>query len=547
MASTDTGFTPVPSPVITTIAGAGAGSVYTQSYVPRPSVAPMTGVPDDPVDAFLLSPVGPRRDLGSTMRSGNPFTPPPEGRLPGQNQDLSLREELAELKQLVTLLTRLVTQNQQNPQPAKKKAAPPGMFEMGGATSMAEHLRRFEDYFLKTYPESYDTMAEHLPMYLPQPAREYYQVLKQSYTDYEDLKYHLLRWYKEQSDYDKMMGAREFNRLHMERGETVSAFAIRLVGKAQRCFPGSSVKELAAVRERFLEGLPRSIGEVVRSDIYREEALRSAEVPWERMVALATRMERDLRTSETQVCQLEQGLEYQALETPSGRATVASVTPPMSCCPSCCSGRANGRKNPVETQTVPGWAQIEEVAVSPGCTTGRKNPFVAESVPGWAQSEEAVVEPRGSYAWAVQQGNGPRGRMPNRPPPPQQKPRNRGKPTPQEPRSPRTNATNPFTKGRDQQGKAGSSGYPEKCWECDSREHTYARCPQRPFCEWCGKRGHSHQQCYMAQGICYWCQKTGHRSSDCPTKQRTSLPPGCKCPICRGPHLGRYCPQNAGN
>ena len=65
----------------------------------------------------------------------------------------------------------------------------------------------------------------------------------------------------------------------MEKRETVSAFAIRLVGKAQRCFPGSIVKELAAVRKRFFEGLPRNIGEVVRSDVYREEALRSAEVP----------------------------------------------------------------------------------------------------------------------------------------------------------------------------------------------------------------------------------------------------------------------------
>ena len=111
MMSTDICFTLLPSTVITTIAGAGACSVYTQSNVPRPSVAPMTGSPETLGINFLLSPVGPRRDLGSPVRSGNLFTPPPERESPDQCQDSGLREELSELKQLVTLLARLVTQN----------------------------------------------------------------------------------------------------------------------------------------------------------------------------------------------------------------------------------------------------------------------------------------------------------------------------------------------------------------------------------------------------------------------------------------------------
>ena len=40
--------------------------------------------------------------------------------------------------------------------------------------------------------------------------------------------------------------------------------------------------------------------------------------------------------------------------------------------------------------------------------------------------------------------------------------------------------------------------------------------------------------------ICYYCWKEGHLKSDCPQASKPLLGP---CPVCKGPHWGRDCPQ----
>jgi hypothetical protein len=70
-----------------------------------------------------------------------------------------------------------------------------------------------------------------------------------------------------------------------------------------------------------------------------------------------------------------------------------------------------------------------------------------------------------------------------------------------------------------------------------------SQCRARPFCQYCGKRGHTFNDCYTAQKKCLHCKQEGHLVNECPEKKKSQV---C-CPFCQKDHLGMDCPTKGGN
>ena len=75
--------------------------------------------------------------------------------------------------------------------------------------------------------------------------------------------------------------------------------------------------------------------------------------------------------------------------------------------------------------------------------------------------------------------------------------------------------------------------------------------PKDKNCTYCGRIGHTIEECYKANGICSYCKIKGHIRSDCrniPRERRVDNIITMRCPYCTGKHLGMNCPsRNRGN
>lgn len=67
------------------------------------------------------------------------------------------------------------------------------------------------------------------------------------------------------------------------------------------------------------------------------------------------------------------------------------------------------------------------------------------------------------------------------------------------------------------------------------------RFPVPPTCDWCGRRGHREETCWLKQGPCNSCGALGHKMEACPKSNQTGVTPVCS--LCSGRHYGMTCPN----
>ena len=60
-------------------------------------------------------------------------------------------------------------------------------------------------------------------------------------------------------------------------------------------------------------------------------------------------------------------------------------------------------------------------------------------------------------------------------------------------------------------------------------------------CQWCGKRSHTEQGCWLKAGLCLACGSKEHSVDACPKRTADDNREKPQCSICGGPHLGKDC------
>lgn len=450
-----------------------------------------------------------------------------------QNRELtqSNREILAELRHLIQTLAIHKPHRQ----------LPLGKYHLDRGETLLQFLNRFEQYVRVTYPDSpLEEWGTFLEGHLDGEIKRVYEVLVKSSVGYTHLKNNLLIWFKEQVIKEEQNYMNQFYEAVIQPSETVPLFALRLLGLAENAFPGNDPKNMKLVRDKFLNCLTPQQQQQVRSQITCCQVMsKGVPISWETLVHLVD------QTVTPPTASQAPNLPTNAIPTSTSSRT--EPTPPPQ--PEVIDLNVAQPSNILTQEYYNQNYRQPNYTYSPGYTP-ESIPYLPY-LPNVYSLGPAQNNPPSYAQMAAQphQNTQPPSQPPSWPQP------NNAKGSGRQQRQQQTRTSSSSSQPNTQQNRRGSrSSQPRSprpndqevcCNYCKEPGHDVRQCTKRPYCHFCGKRGHVASECYTAEGKCIHCKTLGHLVQDCPTrKQRreSRIDTPC-CPYCKGGHLGMNCQQ----
>src|SRR5215469_5611359 len=376
----------------------------------------------------------------------------------------------------------------------RSKVIPPGKYRSDGGEPLLVYLQRFEDYVKHTYPGSQSGMTFLLENYLQDHILEVYKLSLQTTTDYSEIKELLLKWEKQRLKNKGERYAQDYRNIVRRPDESIRLYAMRFIALAEKAFPGSDVRTLPTVRDKFIGELPANAQAAVRSSIISLETIMGFKVKWDNLVVIV----------ETSLAQLAQGTNV---------PVPIHTEPPI----------INLETTTAETCM---WA-TQGVLPQPPLTYAQKLKLPQVQQP--AIQKPPKKSPNVQMNQNSQPQNNPQGAKPKAPK--IHVNYNQGKPS--RGQSPVSNA------GSNRSTSPSSNS--DFCSYCRREGHRIINCPQRPLCLFCSKRGHTADRCYSAINRCIRCEVDGHILENCPKSRKNLSNPTLECPLCNGAHYGKDC------
>src|SRR5215469_15732167 len=376
----------------------------------------------------------------------------------------------------------------------RSKVIPPGKYRTDGGEPLLVYLKRFEDYVKHTYPGSQSGMTFLLENYLQEHILEVYKLSLQTTTDYPEIKELLLKWERNRLKNKGERYAQDYKTIVRRPNESIQLYAMRFIALAEKAFPGSDVRTLPTVRDKFIGELPANVQAAVRSSIISIETIMGLTVRWDNLVAII----------ETSLAQLAQG---------------TSVSSPINTEPAI----INLEQTTAETCM---WA-VQGVLPQPPPTYAQKLKLPQVQQPATPKPPKKNQNTQSNQN--NQQQNNSQGAKPKAP----KIHVNYSQGKPSRGQSPVSNA------GSNRSTSPSSNS--DFCNYCRREGHRIVNCPQRPLCLFCSKRGHTADRCYSAVNRCIRCEVDGHIVDDCPKGRKSLSNPNLECPLCNGAHYGKDC------
>lgn len=489
-------------------------------------------------------------NIGNPSVGTQNFSQPP----PGQGEytyinTAILQTLVSQFQQMMTTLASLVDSlNRHRPY----RVAPIGKFHVERGEPLPRFLDKFEEYASLMYPDS--TPEGWLPLlesHLEGEAKQAYNALIRNATSYTHLKNGLLDWFREKVQKQSKEHTTKFYDAKIQTNETIPIYALRLLGLADRAFPGNDPKKLKTVQEKLLTCLPPEQQKVVRSQITVCEVAQGGKpLAWDGLIHLMDQYYPRVATSTTDhatASRRSSGVtvtpQYPTPPSPPIQTEVVDLTQPEVVDlavyqPEPVSSMYYFNQNGPQTSNIytqppqplyPSYAQMAQMSATPPLVP--QQPVTPPPAPQIPTTPPPAQRNQQRPQQQLRQRNNPRSRSQQRSQTPPQSPRsphsqyNQNNPNNRTPASPRQNV---------------------QCNYCKSEGHDVRECPQRPYCLYCGKRGHVSEECYASINKCIRCQQLGHVVADCPeraARQQARSTVLC-CPKCRGGHLGINCPQS---
>src|SRR5215469_13034092 len=376
----------------------------------------------------------------------------------------------------------------------RSKVIPPGKYRSDGGEPLLVYLKRFEDYVKHTYPGSQSGMTFLLENYLQDHILEVYKLSLQTTTDYSEIKELLLKWEKQRLKNKGERYAQDYRNIVRRPDESIQLYAMRFIALAEKAFPGSDVRTLPTVRDKFIGELPANVQAAVRSSIISLETIMGLKVKWDNLVVIV----------ETSLAQLAQG---------------TNVSVPINTEPPIIN---------LETTTAETCMWIAQGGLpQPPPTYAQKLKLPQVQQP--ATQKPPKKSPNVQMNQNSQPQNNPQGAKPKAP----KIHINYSQGKPSRGQSPVSNA------GSNRSTSPSSNS--DFCNYCRREGHRIVNCPQRPLCLFCSKRGHTADRCYSAVNRCIRCEVDGHIVENCPKSRKNLSNPNLECPICNGAHYGKDC------
>ena len=344
----------------------------------------------------------------------------------------------------------------------KPKVIPPGKFRFNSGETLIQFFSRFEAYSAAMYPGSTDGMVPLLGSHLDGTALEVYKIISHTSMEYEEVKQRMLQWFREELEKEFKVDAENFTEAVLKENEAIPLFALRLVGLAQRAFPGNDVTKMPIVRQKFLKSLPNEVKQQVDNTLMAIETSLGLQIPWERLVAIVD-------SSFSNKVQQEKGATSGAIPDLMNPGPTFPKVGEISLRTCCCHqltaerGSCSGRQSAVQ-------AQMPAQNVQPQQTVRMQNPPY--------QSHNTYVNGgrRSASTWS-----------------------------------------------RGTSNRRSNNNYSQSCAHCKKTGHSMSQCRARPLCRYCGRRGHLYEDCYLVQNRCLHCKELGHLVANCPIRNNDQL------------------------
>src|SRR5215469_4486237 len=387
----------------------------------------------------------------------------------------------------------------------RSKVIPPGKYRSDGGEPLFVYLKRFEDYVKHTYPGSQSGMTFLLENYLQDHILEVYKLSLQTTTDYPEIKELLLKWEKQRLKNKGERYAQDYRDIVRRPDESIQLYAMRFIALAEKAFPGSDVRTIPTVRDKFIGELPANVQASVRSSIISLETIMGIKVKWDNLVVIV----------ETSLAQLAQGTHVSSLINPEPAIINLEQTTAETCMWATQGGLPQPPPTYAQKLKLP---QVQQPATP---KPPKKNPNTQANQNNQQPNNSQGAKPKAPKIYVnYSQGKPSRGQSPSSNAP------SRGQ-------SPSSNA------GSNRSSSPNSNG--DFCSYCRREGHRIINCPQRPLCLFCSKRGHTADRCYSAVNRCIRCEVDGHIVDDCPKGRKNLSNPNLECPICNGAHYGKDC------
>src|SRR5215469_14148377 len=410
-----------------------------------------------------------------------------------------------------------------------QRVIPPGKYRPDGGEPLFVFLQRYEEYCKATYTGSERGMTFLLEEHLEGSILQVYQLALQNSLEYQQIKKQLLNWEKTQIKRKEERFAQDYETITRGAKETIAIYAMRFITIAERAFPGSDVRKLPTVREKFIATLPAHIQMNVKSAISTIETVMNIPVSWDKLIAI-----------------IEKNMPSNVQETSEVSYT---VTPPVIHLDQTVGGGCFWAPQQVPQQLPMTFAQKVKTNSPPKQNIQAVPNQHAKSqinnqqgfVPNSPINTQGSSGSQKTHNTNNNNNNNNNGKSHNNTNKYNNKNNNNNYNNGTNSNSPRTKRNKTRTASPSVSSSQSSDDTLERCNYCKKDGHNISNCLLRPYCLFCGNRGHTSEKCYSALNKCVRCEIEGHIIDDCPKNKRVIYNANLECPLCNGAHLGKDC------
>lgn len=542
---TDTGALPIVSHI--PLLSAGVSNIATNpDNFPRPSVTINTNPAQSTYDSQPYTTMPGNEPQGNQSQNSNvpPFS---NSQMPQFSGGINAQYTYIDTQVLLALINQnqqmLITMNkliQTLTTSRVCKMIPLGKYNLDHGETFPQFLQRFENYAISMYPDSTtEGWGTYLGSHLEGDIKQVYDIISRNDAGYSYIKRELLEWFKKHLDQKTQKDLSKFYEAQITPGETIPLYALRLIGLADRAFPGVDPKSHKVVRDKLIQCLPPNLQTNVKSQMMVcEISLNGEPLNWEGLVKLVEQNNSMLNSTSSPL----QDVPSHTLPIRSSTLNkqvpeiidLTNLQPPVMTTPIPTQEFYNNniQYQPQIPQNLLAYPTVHQMNVRPQ-TYQNNIPTPAEPNNYHQQTSYAQVtarSPRRTHEYRRSQPNITSNKNGTN----QNTRRSDGNKSPRRQQTP-PNSPKSNMKTQDN----------IQCNYCKRNGHDVRDCRQRPYCQFCGKRGHIYRDCYLAKNKCIRCEETGHVVTNCPRKnqlqkERSDDP---ECPFCGNDHLGINCPQ----
>jgi hypothetical protein len=172
----------------------------------------------------------------------------------------------------------------------------PGRFDGSDGSSLRKFLDEFDAYFTAKFKGTDRQRAKELGRFLCGPARRAYDAMDGTNVRYRELRPRLLEWYRGERISSQRQAEDEFERAHLQQGDSLAIFALRMERIVRRAYPDSVREQERRLVRKFWTASPPCFRQVM-SESQRGVLLATGKrkLTWQNIKQLAAAEDRQRR------------------------------------------------------------------------------------------------------------------------------------------------------------------------------------------------------------------------------------------------------------